>query len=360
MVDEYFTPVFTAVNAAAARAESALIHCGTGAHRAGAVGVAVLMRISAPVASAAAAGSDDHECSEKNAAATADGSDGNRGWVSQPAGAATRFAGYDGVVDAARRRRPVLEPELVCQGSAVHLLRLLETSTGPTSYSCTEFGVGASASVIASASDCKDIAIEGCITAGVFDSATDIDGGVVTVTVAKPAGPPFFSLGGLFGRGNQTADPLQAMVQRMTIAIERGIPRDVVLRAAVMRSGKRPLDVERMLHAAEVAATELVAANNVDNGITPTIFPDSHTATDFDTDAAAGTGSDGTCDTDIDGNTDVDTCTTFDFNSDTTAIQAPQPLPIRAPTPPQTQATAPLLMQTTAPLPIQALVSLLK
>jgi len=81
MAAEYFAPVVAAVEAAFARGESVLIHCMVGAHRAGTVGLAVVVRLSAR--------------------------------------ARRRYAPYDEILAAARRRRPLLEPDFVAQGVGV-------------------------------------------------------------------------------------------------------------------------------------------------------------------------------------------------------------------------------------------------
>ena len=47
MAEDYFMPVFTAVDLAVANGKSVFIHCRAGAHRAGTVGIAVVMRMSA-------------------------------------------------------------------------------------------------------------------------------------------------------------------------------------------------------------------------------------------------------------------------------------------------------------------------
>jgi hypothetical protein len=49
MAAEYFAPVFTAVDVAIGSGKSVLIHCMAGAHRAGTVGMAVLMHLATAV-----------------------------------------------------------------------------------------------------------------------------------------------------------------------------------------------------------------------------------------------------------------------------------------------------------------------
>jgi hypothetical protein len=86
--EAYFHPVFAAVDTAICAGKSVFIHCHAGAHRAGTVGIAVVMRLSA----------------------------------TPPA----KYAPFKETLDAARVKRPILDPDVVALGKRVHLLKLLE------------------------------------------------------------------------------------------------------------------------------------------------------------------------------------------------------------------------------------------
>ena len=171
------------MDAALARGESVLIHCMAGAHRAGTVGVAVVMRLSA--------------------------------------GPDRRFAPYDDTLAAARRRRPILEPDLVAQGIGTHLLRLLDGSAGPAAGQIPRLGSG------------------------------------VAIVQTPAPGPgaataePRVWLGGTFGAGNTSTDPMAALAERMLRHLKAGVPRHSIVMAAAQRCGRPPGDVELLLQAAE-------------------------------------------------------------------------------------------------------------
>merc|ERR1712166_837895 len=84
-----------------------------GAHRAGTVGMAVVMRMTGLATATAAAAT-----AAATTATPPNDDDDNH----------PTFAPYQATLDAARKRRPILDPDLVSRGAAVHLLQLLDGS----------------------------------------------------------------------------------------------------------------------------------------------------------------------------------------------------------------------------------------
>lgn len=266
MAESFFQPVFDAVDAAIDAGESVLVHCMAGAHRAGTVGMAIVMRQSAG----------------------AGGGGGNQ-----------KFAPYEVTLAAARKRRPILDPDLVSTGTAVHLLKLLdgswEKANGKSSAKSmgsvaapaagnTNISRGLVASYAASSGSTfmvqrfqqmlqrgvpRATVEERCRQAGIDaallgdDESNDDDGcaaatpaataaeqrGVVGVGAAKRAGRSF---GGLFSSDNADGSKaLVSMVQRMLAHLQSGAKREDVVAAAATRSGKMPEEIRRMLREAE-------------------------------------------------------------------------------------------------------------
>jgi hypothetical protein len=192
-VEAYFEPVFAVVDVALNRGASVLIHCMAGAHRAGTVGMAVVMRLAAV--------------------------------------APQRYAPYDDTLATARRRRPILEPDLVAQGTAVHLLRVLD-GTGTINQAITSNSPAAALSGLRSETA----------------SSHPMVGSVAAATA------PRAYLGGLFERGGASTDPIASMTHQMLRNLRAGVPRDEVVMAAVTRSGRPHEDIVSLLAAAEIAA----------------------------------------------------------------------------------------------------------
>ena len=266
MAESFFQPVFDAVDAAIDAGESVLVHCMAGAHRAGTVGMAIVMRQSAGAV----------------------GGGGNQ-----------KFAPYEVTLAAARKRRPILDPDLVSTGTAVHLLKLLdgswEKANGKSSAKSmgsvaapaagnTNISRGLVASYAASSGSTfmvqrfqqmlqrgvpRATVEERCRQAGIDaallgdDESNDDDGcaaatpaataaeqrGVVGVGAAKRAGRSF---GGLFSSDNADGSKaLVSMVQRMLAHLQSGAKREDVVAAAATRSGKMPEEIRRMLREAE-------------------------------------------------------------------------------------------------------------